>query len=72
MAFMEGIPAPFQAFAKSRVRALEISKQDFLTKLPRDFIKTLESTSAKKHIWLLCRMKGISKTSHKIYSKNSK
>jgi len=50
--------------AQTRVVALEISKQDFFGKLPKDYLLYLKDMCLKKLDWVINRMKDITVTSH--------
>lgn len=57
-------PMPFTVIAQSKTIALEISKEDFFSKLPKDYLMQLKEVVDHKQHWFVRRMKDITTTSH--------
>ena len=59
----------FSVIAVGKVIAYEINKHDILTKLPQQFVKHLEKSSAQRKEWVRLRMQNIQTTVQSVMRK---
>ena len=57
---------------QSKVRVLRISRQDMVSKLPKEFIQSVESSYRKRKQWQVVRMMDIQEQSRRIYKEEGK
>lgn len=60
----------YSVVSQTQVKVLEISKQDMINKMPRDFILDIENTYQDRKNWKTVRMQDIKKTNKDIYKKD--
>jgi ribosomal protein L20A (L18A) len=63
-------PFKYSVIAKTKMNVLEIAISDIASKMPRDFILSIEHCVKKRNEWQLERMRKISSVSKILYSQN--